>query len=706
MEPRSDGMHPDGQRSTRVTRHSPKVTPRRSAETQANCTDDVGVNPFGVQDSDDRAAAHFDSAFTNWPEGEDRNWFHGAPSRSRAFDDDWAFFREALPAYDVKERIHYGGQGVVYQAVHRPTKRRVAIKVLLDGPLASQRQRHRLAREMELVGRLQQPNIVTLYEAGEVRGRPFLVMGFVEGIPIDDYVLLNDLSVRQIVGLFMCICRAVGSAHERGVIHRDIKPANILVDASGNPYVLDFGLARDVYACNDGGNGSIVSQSGHVVGTLPYLSPEQADGLNDQIDVRSDIYALGVVLHQLITGVFPYPVDGSLDTVRHNILSRAPIRLSKALGRSTCDRPGALRDINDDLEKVVLKALEKEKQHRYHSATSFADDLDRYLAGDAVEAKSASSFYVLRKSIRRVRWPLTFVFALATVVVSAAFFAVAERVRTNTIARLAESGLQMGGLIRLGSVHRDAGRLDRAIAMFEAATEISANLRGSDPAAIRCSYDAHHQLGNLYLDKHDPEKAERYVQVATELARGVLRKEPDNPEWVRLLGFSYRLQGRAAMARKQWEAALVAFNEAIPIREELLALEPDNRSLQSELASVCALRSQALRWVKRYDDAVKEATCAYDIYQELAQAEPAAEYELELARTETRLAVLHLCQRTAQDDDQATEWLQTAGDRLTRMQASAHGESHALPVRRILDSVRQNDELIRKRAAWRTENPD
>jgi tetratricopeptide (TPR) repeat protein len=265
----------------------------------------------------------------------------------------------------------------------------------------------------------------------------------------------------------------------------------------------------------------------------------------------------------------------------------------------------------------------------------------------------------------------------------------------------------MGGLVRLGSVHRDAGRLDRAIAMLEAAKEIGESLRGSDPALVPFTYDANYQLAELYLDKDEPERAERYVHAAVELAQKILHKEPDNPEWMRFLGFSYRLQGRAAMARKQWEAALAAFDLAVPIREKLLSLDPDNRSLKSELASVRALRSKALRRLQRYDEAVSDVAASYDIYQELAQAEPeATAYQLELARTETRLGVLHLCRRTMQDDDSAAEWFGKAGDRLTRVQASAQAESHAWPIHQILDSVRKNQELIRQRVARRSETPD
>ncbi len=628
----------------------------------------------------------------------------GQRSRSRiACEEDWAFFREALPEYDVKERIHYGGQGVVYRAMHRAAKRPVAIKVLLDGPLASERQRQRLTREMELIGRLRHPDIVTLYEAGEVRGRPFLVMEFVDGLRIGDYVLLNDLSVRQIVQLFGRVCRAVSSAHEHGVIHRDIKPANILVDANVKPSVLDFGLSREVSGNDDAKNVGAISQTGQVVGTLPYLSPEQASGINEAIDLRSDIYSLGVVLFELITGSFPYPTDGSPDTVRDNIVSRKPIPLRRALGRNICDRPGALRDINDDLEKVVLKSLEKEKERRYHSAASFADDLDRYLAGDAVEAKSASSFYVLRKSIRRFRVSLAVGLVIATVASVAMLLVAAERIRTKTIADIAQSGLQMGGLVRLGSVRADEGRFDQAIALLESAIEISKTISQSDRAVLRYRHDAFRELVGLCIDTGGLEKAGYYANAAMQLANDILAEEPENPEWVRLRGFSYYSQARVALALEDWTAALSATDKGLSIRSDLLALEPDNLFLKSELAVMLALRGNALRKQERYDEALADITAAYDLYREAAQLEPdVVVHIIELSRTEVRIAILHMHRRTKKDDDTAAEWLNKAAARLTALQQSGRSKSQPWNIDRILESISKNQAVIRRRTEQRS----
>jgi len=622
----------------------------------------------------------------------------GVPS---SYEEDWSFFREALPKYDVQERIHYGGQGVVYRAVDRVAKRTVAIKVLLHGPLSSERQRRRLLREMEVVARLRHPDIVTLYEAGEVRGRPYLVMEFVDGMPIDDYVLLNDLSVRQIVRLYARVCRAVGNAHGLGVIHRDIKPANILVDAHGKPSVLDFGLAKDI-AAGDPNQSWTCSHTGEIVGTLPYLSPEQASGANRAVDVRSDIYSLGIVLFELITGSFPYPVDGSVDAVRANILSREPMRLRKGLGRNTCDRPGALRDINDDLEKVVLKALAKERERRYHSGASFADDLDRYLMGHAVEAKSASSFYVLRKSLRRLWIPLAIAAAVSMVATIATVLVLTERIKTTTIAGLAERGLQIGGLVRLGSVAADEGRVDRAVSMFEAAIEIGSTAGEQNQALLRFRYDALHRLSELYYDIAEPDKGDHYARAATELIKKVVSSDPENLEWRRLLGACYRLQGRGAYARENWVNALGAYEQAVAIAEGIASVEPNNTSLKADLASLLACKGDPLRKLGRYDEALESYNAALKTYQELVLAEPEVkEHMLELARTEVRIGTVYLSLRTEDADNIASEWFDLALGHVAAFGEPRKPADPTATVDRLLDSIRRNQDAIRKRADQR-----
>jgi serine/threonine protein kinase len=318
-------------------------------------------------------------------------------------DEDVAVLQNALPGYEILERVRYGGQGVVYKARQQGTERIVAIKVLIDGPLASDRQRHRFEREIELTSRLRHPNIVTLFESGIIRNRPYFAMEFVEGNPIDDYAILNDLAPREVVKIMILVCRAVHYAHRSGVIHRDLNPSNIMVDAEGQPHVMDFGLAKDAWE----DVAPRVSLPGQVIGTLPFLSPEQADGLSPSADVRTDVYALGVTLFHAVCADFPYEVEGDARRVRRNIIQQPPRSLRQTALSLEPDRREYHTQINADLDAIVLKALAKEPDERYQSAAEMAADLERYLSGDAVEARRHIRSYMIRKTIRRYRLPLS-----------------------------------------------------------------------------------------------------------------------------------------------------------------------------------------------------------------------------------------------------------------------------------------------------------
>lgn len=346
---------------------------------------------------------------------------------------------DSLQGYELLQERHRGGQGIVYEAMQRATKRRVAIKVLYDGPQTNGSDRRRFQREVEILSQLRHPNVVTVYDSGESAGRFFYVMDLVQGEPVDRWAekmrgrLVSDGSkstprdfVRDVVRLFVRICDAVNAAHLRGVIHRDLKPGNILVDGAGEPRVLDFGLAKFAHDVPD--DSSLVdtmTQPGQFVGSLPWSSPEQAGGASSTVDIRTDVYALGVLLYHTLTGRFPYRVNGRVSDVVSEICNTAPRPLNESItdtGRIKSDsrrpRRGAPRWFDEDLETIVQRCLAKERERRYQSAGDLGRDLQHYLAGEAVEARRDSVGYVFSKQLRRYRQQLAvatgFVLVLAT----------------------------------------------------------------------------------------------------------------------------------------------------------------------------------------------------------------------------------------------------------------------------------------------------
>ena len=328
---------------------------------------------------------------------------------------------EVIQGYQVLAEIGRGGMGVVYKACQLGTRRIVALKVMLDGPLASAATRRRFEREVELAAGLSHPNIVAVHDSGLSRGRHYFAMDYIEGRRLDRYVKDGNLPVESRLRLMQKICLAVNHAHQRGVIHRDLKPSNILVDGQGEPHILDFGLAKT--AEPPAAESRLISIGGQVLGTLPYMAPEQATGAFGQIDSRTDIYALGVILYEMLTGRYPYPVTGQMADVLQNITQAAPQR-----PRALCPA------IAKDLETIVLKALAKDKDHRYDSAGALAGDIGRYMAGEAIEARRDSGWYVFGKTLRRYRWPVSvatgvLVLAILAAIVTLSLYSQAERQR-------------------------------------------------------------------------------------------------------------------------------------------------------------------------------------------------------------------------------------------------------------------------------------
>jgi tetratricopeptide (TPR) repeat protein/tRNA A-37 threonylcarbamoyl transferase component Bud32 len=294
-----------------------------------------------------------------------------------------------IKGYELHGEIHRGAQGVVYRATNHSTGRTVAIKVMRDPQFAGRGECERFDREVQVLGQLHHSNIVTIHDTGIASGQHYFVMDHVGGQPLDTHIASAQLGVRDTIELFHKICGAVAAAHMRGIIHRDLKPGNILIDSDGEPRILDFGLAKIISPEDQ----SAMTETGQFLGSLPWASPEQVRGHGQHVDVRSDVYSIGVVLYQCLTGQFPYRITGPVRDVMESILHTDP------------ERPSTVnRRIGDEVETIVLKCLAKDPARRYQGSGELGRDIERLLRGDPIEAKRDSGWYVLRKTLRRHRF--------------------------------------------------------------------------------------------------------------------------------------------------------------------------------------------------------------------------------------------------------------------------------------------------------------
>ena len=560
----------------------------------------------------------------------------------------------AIGAYKVVREIGRGGMGVVYEAEQNRPRRRVALKVILGGRHVDATTVRRFEREAESLARLKHPSIAAIYESGCTdEGQHFFAMELVPGRRLSD--VLKDMGEVQArpevpwrLALFRKIAAALIYAHQRGVIHRDLKPSNILVlpagvdggaaggaaagggaDDTPDIKVLDFGLAR--ITDPDAEQATAFTAAGSIQGTLPYMSPEQVRGRRDDVDVRTDVYALGVILYRMLAGRLPYELgEADFPEAARIICEQPPLPLAAAAGaRMTFDR---------DLSIVVLKALEKDPARRYQTVAALDEDLGRYLGGQPILARPASAAYQIRKLVARHRLAFAaasavlaglVVFAVVTTVQARRIAAERDRAgrEATTAARVSDfltglfkvsdpdeargnsitareildAGVEKIGkeladepevqarlMQTMGKVYASLGLYPKALPILEQSVATRRRLLGEEhPDTLAAMAD----LARLYGSMGHRAEAEKLDDRILERRRRLLGEEhPETLDAMAALAFIYRNQGRLEEAEKLDQRVLEA-------RRRVLGEDhPDTLETMTELAAV-------YNYEKRYAEA-------------------------------------------------------------------------------------------------------
>ncbi|MHC4427236.1 MAG: protein kinase domain-containing protein [Planctomycetota bacterium] len=539
--------------------------------------------------------------------------------------------------YEIKRTIASGGMGTVYEAVQDHPHRPVALKVMRHGA-ASSRAMRRFQHEAEILGRLRHANIAQIYEAGtfdEGHGvQPYFAMELVKGQPLPAYCESAQLGTRQRLALFARICDAVQYAHQQGIIHRDLKPDNVLIDDSGEPKILDFGIARATDA--DVQTATLRTDIGQLIGTVPYMSPEQVTGDPGALDTRSDIYSLGVVLYELLCGRLPH------DLREKNI--------PEAIRMIREEDPTPLSSINrvfrGDVETIVAKALDKDRDRRYQTAAELAADVRRYLQNEPIVARPPSTFYQLRKFARRNRALVAgvvgmFALLVAGIVGTSTGFLQARNQARNE----AETNEFLMELFTSGATDdMDPYERTEVLTLEQLIDEASSNLSSAFPDRPDVRADMLLQVGRMYrrLGRYDDMESD--VRQAHELYAETLGD--DDPRT--LVCLSWHAYSLDQLARHG--DAVAEHRQAL---EGLLAIcEPhDQRALAAAL-----LLGDSLRSLAKYEESAEILQQAI----ETARDELGETHEVTLEAVRRYAYLLHTLGKNAEEEEVVRPALEAA----------------------------------------------
>lgn len=530
-----------------------------------------------------------------------------------------------LGDFSLVRRIGQGGMGMVFEAEQQNPRRRVAVK-LLKPAFASGAALRRFVVEAEILARLRHPGIAQVYASGTHRFEsgplgfelPWYAMELL--VDADDLVrhaAKRGLPSEERLRLFGAVCEAVHHAHRRGVIHRDLKPANVLVDGSGAPKVIDFGIARAV----DGEDGAsaritLATRAGDLLGTLRYMAPEQVDGRADQVDVRTDVYALGVVLFELMTGETPLPIDGAtLDEAMRRIREEFPRRLRQLSP-----------ELPKELEWIVGRCLEKAPDRRYPSVAELARDIERFADHEPLAAGPPDWSYRVATHLRRHRiaWSAAALLLaiLAGWIVSLrrtldrALDAEASERRAAAIARGEAQKVQdVLGVIEYSIAKAGGGRTAASVPLVDVLTEIESSI-GSHPRSAEVTAAIEIELADFQLKLGDPEKA------GSLLAAAIARLEADGLGDGHDARYARLMQGRVSAARGDLHEAerRLAQAEAARRTEE----DPPSMDLATAHERIALLASQgryaeaepiAREFLRRFSDPGSDPGANLPVFQ-------------------------------------------------------------------------------------------